>query len=425
MLISISQYYLSSNEMNFFLILILCFFSLVSSSYLYAATDNSNPNIVEQDPQHDAPDEEEHKAIDWELLYIGDGLYGFSGPYKDNSTLMDNLLFNLTLDSEKLFSLKNNTIFLTYIGMWGGNPNLIIGSPQGADNIEVSYQTSRLYQAWMDQKFFHGRLSVLVGLYDYNSEFDVTDSSLVFIMAPMGTNTEIAFSGENGPSIYPTTSLAGRVKLTPNEHWYLMLAAFDGVPGNPDRPYGTHIDLIKRNGLFWAFENGVNLGADDKKAKLALGSWYYTMTFDEFLGSQKSHSYGLYGLIDLPIYRVAKGSPRGVNFFLRPGIASTLVNPFSPAIGAGLHWQGPFASRADDEAGFAVSYAKSTSGFIAATSPAALLSETLLEITYALKINNHLVLQPSFEWALPVNQSAGQPAQLQSFLGIFRVKASV
>lgn len=405
--------------MNF--VLVVLFFILnFNTAFAESAAD-----LIDQSPQHDEPIAEDHKAVDWELLYIGDGIYGFSGPYKDNSTLLDNLLLNVTFDTEKLFKIKDNTIFFTYIGIWGGSPNNIINSAQGIDNIEASFKTAKLYQAWSDQKFFHDHLSILVGLYDFNSEFDVTDSSLLFIMPPMGTAAEIAQSGVNGPSIYPITSLAGRVKITPGEHWYLMLAAFDGVPGNPNRPYGTHIDLIKRNGLFWALESGLNLGSDDKKAKLAIGAWYYTMTSDELIGPLQAHNQGIYGLIDLPLYRPVKGNPRGINFFLRPGIASTLINHFSPAIGAGLHWQGPFASRADDEAGIAVSYARSTNEYVDANYPTALTSETLLGATYAIKINKHLVVQPSLEWILPTNQAVLEPSELGSFLGIFRIKANV
>ena len=402
---------------------ILCLILLFCPLYSFADTD---PNIDTDSPGHDEADTSGHKAIDWNFLYIGDGLYGYSGPFANQKTMMDNLLFNLTLDSEKLFKIKGNTIFITWIGIWGSSPNQIIGSTQGIDNIESNYRTSKLYQAWTDQKFFNNKLSVLVGLYDFNSEFAVTNSALIFIMPPMGTPSEIAQTGVNGPSVYPTTSLATRFKITPNDNWYFQFAAFDGIPGNPNHQYGTHVDLVKSNGLFWAFENGVNFGPDKKKYHLAVGAWFYTSTTDALLGDppEKFRNNGLYGMIDIPVYRPSKESDRGINLFLRPGIANNRINIFSPVLGGGLYWKGPFAKRPDDETGFAFSYADSTDSYVIANSPTALTSETLLEYTYLIHFNEHLVIQPTLEWVLPTNQSSEEPSEHSSVLGLLRLKAT-
>lgn len=107
--------------MKLIIVWILCLLTLNTAFAI-----DSDRDIVDQSSSHDTPDDTKHKAIDWELLYIGDGVYGFSGPYNDNSTLLDNLLFNVTIDSEKLFSLKGNTIFLTYIGIWVEVPIILL-----------------------------------------------------------------------------------------------------------------------------------------------------------------------------------------------------------------------------------------------------------------------------------------------------------
>jgi porin len=390
---------------------------------IYAQATSETSTIETASADHD---EAAHtkKALDWQLLYIGDGVYGFSGPFSNQSTMMDNLLLNLTVDSEQLIHLKKNTMFFTVLGTWGGSPNNIIGSAQGIDNIEANNRTALLYQAWTEQKLLDDHLAVLVGLYDFNSEFAVTDSALIFIMPPMGAPAEIAQTGVNGPSVYPVTSLAARVKITPSDKWYIMLGAFDGVPGNPNHPYGTHVDLVKNNGLFWALENGVNLGTDNRKYKFAVGSWFYTQTTSALLDWQPSRNYGLYGMVDIPVYRVSKDSERGINVFLRPGIANTQVNMFSPAIGGGVYWKGPLAKRPDDAFGVAFSYADSTADYVLANQPTALLAENLVEATYSLEINKHLVLQSSLEWVLPQNQSSEMHAEEQSFIGIFRIKAT-
>ena len=60
-----------------------------------------------------------------------------------------------------------------------------------------------------------------------------------------------------------------------------------------------------------------------------------------------------------------------------------------------------------------------------ANSPTALISETIIEATYALNINKHIVVQSSVEWVLPTNQAPQEPAEPYSVVGILRLKATV
>lgn len=401
------------------------FFCAGAAEPLAEASDAHRVEDLAHESDAHPTDENEKKALDINLLYIGDGVYGFTGPLDNQATKMENLLLNITMDGEKLYKVHGNSVFLSYIGTWGANPSAVLKSPQWIDNIENSYQTALLFQAWMEQRFISDRLSVLVGLYDFNSEFDVTDSALIFIMPPMGAPTEIGLSGVMGPSTYPVTSLAGRVKIMPNDEWYLMAAVFDGIPGNPNKLYGTHIDLIKSNGLLWFFENGVVFGTENKQYKFAVGGWFYTMTTDTLTGAiPAERNHGIYGTVDVPLYRFSDNSDRGVNFFLRPGIANSAVSSFSPTIGGGLYFKGPFSKRAKDEAGVAFSYAKSTQEYITVNTPTALTSETLVEATYALNISDYVVIQPSLEWVLPTNQNPEEPAEPYSMVGILRLKVT-
>lgn len=98
-------------------------FTLVFLVFLINNAFSELTKVVDLDQAsvvHDTPDTSENSAIDWSVLYIGDGVYGFSGPYKRHTTMLDNLLFNVTLDGEKLFKIKGNTTFLSVIGIWGG-----------------------------------------------------------------------------------------------------------------------------------------------------------------------------------------------------------------------------------------------------------------------------------------------------------------
>lgn len=77
---------------------------------------------------------------------------------------------------------RDTTFFLYGLSNQGGRPNgRHSGTAQGVDNIEVDTNTAKLYQAWVQRGFLSNRLAVLVGLYDLNSEFYVTDTSSLFL----------------------------------------------------------------------------------------------------------------------------------------------------------------------------------------------------------------------------------------------------
>ncbi len=101
------------------------------------------------------------------------------------------------------------------------------GTAQGVDNIEVSRQRARLFEAWVQQSFAGDKASVLAGLHNLNSEFYANDSAGLLIAPAFGIGSELAATGPNGPSIFPSTALAARVKWAPREDLYLQAAALN------------------------------------------------------------------------------------------------------------------------------------------------------------------------------------------------------
>ena len=125
----------------------------------------------------------------------------------------------LTLDTEKLFRWKGGTVFLYGLGLYGGN--IAEGrDAQGASNISAP-NIWKLFEAWYQQNLFQERFSVLAGLYDVTSEFDVISSaSELFVNSSFGTNPTFALSGRNGPSTFPNVFLriprAGKTDRQPH-----------------------------------------------------------------------------------------------------------------------------------------------------------------------------------------------------------------
>lgn len=317
------------------------------------------------------------------------------------------------LDGQKLFGIKGNKSLVYFINNNGSHPNASqVGSIQGIDNIEVGTDTAKLYELWTEQSFFGETLSVLIGLHDLNSEFMVNDMTANFIKPTFQVNQEFAQSGQNGPSIFPTTSLAGRVKYLPTEESYAMAAVFDGVPGNPSRPHGTHIDLRSRDGLLLIAEAGFTPKAADQgdsaPNKFALGAWMYTKKFDDLLDVDgngdpvKRRSEGAYLLSSYQFYH-DKETRHDLGAFFRGGVGDGDSGQVDWFYATGIVGNGWMPTRPDSEIGLGFTQShngeKYMQSVIAASSNAD-RSEYGLDFYYRDTLCRGVNVQPSVQYII-------------------------
>lgn len=331
------------------------------------------------------------RGIEIEAIYTADFMSNLAGGLRRGSDFLGNVDVTATFDGEKLFGLAGSTIFLYFLNNHGGTFDAThVGSVQGVDNIETGRpHTSSLYEAWIEQAFFDDRFSVRAGLYDLNSEFYVTDSSGLFLNSTFGIGTEFAQSGVNGPSIFPTTSLAARVKWQPDENAYVMAAVLDGVPGDPDDPRGTQISLGNGDGALVVAEASY----DFNFVRLALGGWYYSSQTDDLLVSGRSeNNRGIYALAEKEVF------DRGT-VFARLGFANPDVNQTDFAWATGLVIDHVFKSRENSQFGIAVSGAHNSDAF-RQSNPGVDSQEIGVELTYSDQITPWLRIQPDIQYTI-------------------------
>lgn len=352
------------------------------------------------------------------LEYTGDFWNVSSGNGNNGSNYIDNLNIVADVDGEKAYGLSGNTLHIYFLNNAGGKPNHRARSIEGIDNIEVEDNTFKLYELWTEQSFFHEKASILAGLYDLNSEFFFTDMSANFLKPTFEVNQEIAQSGQNGPSIFPTTSLAARLKIKPIENTYMQFAVLDGVPGNPDRPHGTHVDFEKGDGALMITELGYTPGnsGDSETNKFAIGAWRYTKRFDDVvetdaLGNpKKDHSEGLYALSSYVFYN-DKTSGHSLGGFLRGGVGDGDTGQTEWSYTAGLVAGGWVPTRPEGEFGLGISQAHNGDKFERAASLAGTSAEhveTGLEAYYTDHVYRGIYLQPDVQYV--INPST-DPAQ--------------
>jgi len=143
------------------------------------------------------------------------------------------------LENEKLLGIRGSTILISALQNNGGSISSRVADVQGANNIEAE-KTFRLYEFWIQQNLWRNKISILAGLYDINTEFDIMESVSLFMQSSQGLGGDFAGSGLVGPPTFPTAGLGGRIKYIPDRNIYLQAGLFDGVPvksGSLNRAY--------------------------------------------------------------------------------------------------------------------------------------------------------------------------------------------
>jgi len=349
------------------------------------------------------------RGVDLEIVYKLDLVGKLTrGGNQGHLYALDNLDIKFNLDGARLFGHESTHGLIYFLGNHGGKPALQNDRlPHGLDNIEVpeGADTFKLYQAWLEHDMSDS-LSLKAGLYDLNSEFYVTDSSTLFIHPTYGIGAELAGTGKNGPSIFPTTSLALRVDWHPAPQWSLRAAVLDGVPGDPDNPKGTHIQFNSGDGALQIMEAAwLPEDAENRVGKLALGLWRYSARFPDLLDANiQRRSQGYYLIGERPLAKGEHGETWG---FLRWGRNEGDTLQFDSAWSTGLVWSGLIPGRPEDQFGLTISQENNGAKWRAASGNP-VRREQALEAAYRGAVNGWLTLQPFAQYLIVHGNDPGQ-----------------
>ncbi len=360
-----------------------------------------------------------------------DILSNVSGGIRRKTETVGDLDLLLTIDTKKLVSGWQGTLFVYGLGTYGDDPSKHVGDIQAVSNIAAP-NTWKLFEAWYQQNLFE-RFSLLGGLYDVTSEFDVmVSSSELFVNSSFGTGAELAASGKNGPSTFPATSLGIRGQAIVTDGLMIRAVVADGVPGDPNDPHGTHIQLREDDGLFGAMEFAYykfRKGDIDKgkprrltfrrvgrsapleyEAKAAIGFWGYTTSLDHLSKIDSSGepvkrhgTYGMYGLAEYDVYHEHDDTDQELTIFGRAGMADPRVNRFSQYYGGGLVYTGLLPGRKFDQTGIGAAAAVNSKYYKRSQRRAGQqvdTAEIALEVTHSIFVNHNLFIQPDVQYVI-------------------------
>ena len=336
------------------------------------------------------------EAISFELAYTADVMGVIDGGLAKRGRVLDNFDLLLDADLERLLRWRGASAHFHLLNNSGAMPNNDAGTLQGVNNIEVAGQHLRLFEAWIEQAF--GAASVRFGLYDLNSEFYVNDSAGALIAPAFGIGSEIAATGPNGPSIFPSTAIAVRFGARFGENGYARAAFLNAAAGVPGDPHG--VDTSFDEGALGIAEAGF-----EAEGKLAIGVWRYTRRQDDIRDLNGSGdpvqriAQGAYVVYEQPLND--PGAARAATAFVRAGVSDGDTTPFSGGWQAGVLVRRVFEGRPDSLLSLGVNQGLLSEGYrrnridLGASMANA---EMQAELTYSDRLSPHVTVQPDLQY---------------------------
>jgi porin len=345
-------------------------------------------------------------AYRFNAAYTGELWRNTHGGLRTGTRFLGNLDLQLEIDGEAAWGRPGVKVFAYALYTNGHSVSGdLVGDAQAVSNIEAP-EVVRLYELWGEWSFgAESSHSLRFGLYDLNTEFDASEAAALFVNSSHGIGPQIAQTGLNGPSIFPVTSLAARLKWGLNRAWTLQFAALDGVPGEPERPTSNTVRLDGDDGLLLVAE-AIRRGP--RLSQLSFGAWSYTSEFDDLLRTDangvplaRHGNHGVYALAEARLW-----SPRpdaGLDVYGRWGTARGSFNRFDEFFGAGVVLTGVTEARPDDQLGLGITVPGNGSEYRDALAQQGVETderEYAIELTYRAPIGEYFALQPVLQYVV-------------------------
>jgi len=300
-----------------------------------------------------------------------------------------NLFLGTTVDGRAWGGSRADRLRLRVLGTFGGSISSQAGDLQGLDNVEA-YNTLKVYSAWYQHRFGGAGISTRLGLQDYNALFNTLEAASLFLNSSFGIP---ATTAQSHVSQYPTTTVGAVLRWRSPRGAYALAGVYDGRPGDPDNPGGTHIHFDPGHGLFYAGETGFR-GGRNGRWKAAVGGWYQTSDYPGPAGEPRNRDHSVYLIAQAPL---DSGRGPAWNGFLQLGSARRTTNVIGRYLGIGVTATGLARGRPDDVFGLALARAYTTRAWRRVT-PDAAGAETVCEVTWQFVLGDYLTLQPDIQY---------------------------
>ncbi|WP_166652393.1 carbohydrate porin [Enterovirga rhinocerotis] len=321
-------------------------------------------------------------GFSFDVIYTGEVLGNVKGGLRRGSLYGGKLEANFAGDLEKALGLPGLSFYVNAFQIHqtrGINRNLV-GNLNTISAIEALPST-RLSEAWLEQRLFGGLASIRFGQLAADTEFTIANYSLPFMSSDWPGIMADNLPG--GGAAYPFATPGIRLRIDPDKQSSLLFGLYNGDPAGPSsnpetrNRTGTNFRMKDPALLLAEYQYRTNQG--DKDTGLArivrLGGWSHLGRFDSQrfdvnglslaspgsvgIAARYRGDAGLYGIIDQQLYRPEGGSPNdGIAMFTRLFVSPNDRNLIGLFWDAGILASGLVPGRPNDQFGVTFLYAK-------------------------------------------------------------------
>lgn len=369
-------------------------------------------------------------GVQFNATYIAEVFGNASGGMRRGSIYTGRLDLGADADLEKIVGWTGAKFHANMYQIHGqGLSRDYVGNLMLVSGVEALPAT-RLYELWIEQSLFDGRLLVKVGQQASDVEFIDSKYDDIFTNSALGwpgiTGINLLSGGPSPPLAVPGV----RIKAQLSDSITAYAAIFDGdaAPPGPDDP-----QIKNRNGLLFRVNDppwiigqlkyGFQLGESKLPGTITGGAWKHLGEFNDqryAVGGlaqadptssgepQKLRgNQGIFGVYEQMLARAAPGSDKGIGFFVRTSVSPSDRNLISFYLDGGFQFGGFNEARPNDRFGIAMTYARISDAARAADRDVQAFTgapfpvrdfEVVFEMTYLAEIQAGWTVQPVFQY---------------------------
>ncbi|XYD12159.1 carbohydrate porin (plasmid) [Methylobacterium sp. NMS12] len=368
----------------------------------------------------------ESRGITFGLITVAETYRNLRGGLRRGSTGLTLLDLDVDVDLDTVAGWKGATAHATVYQIQGsGASRTRVGNLMTVSEIEA-LPASRLSELWLEQSLFDDRLFLRVGQLSADTEYMVSQTSILFTNGTFGWPEIFAANMVDGGPAYPLSAPTVRLKYVPTPDLSFQASVIDGTPGGGHPRSGIDPQRRNPNGIRFpvsgpplviaevAYAYNTRPGSEGRPGTVTLGGWHRfgrvdALTPDPVSGLDRrvSGNSGIYGLIDQTIYQEPDDPNDGASVFLRASASPGDRNLVDLYIDGGIAYRGLIPGRSDDTLGLAVGITRISPAArrldaiaaLQSTTPAPRRSaEILLEATYQAVLAPGIALQPTVQY---------------------------
>jgi porin len=343
------------------------------------------------------------RLIDWGLTptanYSASLLGNPAGGMRKGIKYAGLLNVYLDFDLEKLLNLGGTRFVVS--GAWAYGENLSAHDIGNFFTVSSDFNGKfiGLYQCFIEANLWKERLTVALGRMGIGDDFGTADVFGIYVSSVVNANP-ISLT-YNIPAYLsdPDAALGARFRVQPVDYFYVAAGVYNADPDAAvNERVSIDFDFTFDDGVILISEIGYTPGRSESSAGLPgdykFGAYYDTGEFNELadIENTRDGNYGFYLIAEQTVYREPGKESQGLTLWATLTYApEEEINVFLFFIASGFAYEGIFAGRDKDVAGFSFAYGRLSSDLEGQD------YEIGIEGTYIFQVTPWLGLQPDVQ----------------------------